>query len=223
MQTVLRPAPPPPATPIKTYTELMLERQARRVNAPRRAMLTLLRCVLHPKLWLTLWGGLFVAAYPLSWLSMGAPSLEATFRATAESEWVGATEKELAVATAYEGFWAGSLTAHAATALGFAWLFDGRTRAKLAVLFGATMLVLFMSGLVFATSRYDLSCPEEEAVEPDNGGGHSFAAHCGLAWAWGAMAAAFALILVSGVLHLRADADAEDATKRGGMRVREMF
>ena len=165
--------------------------------------LSALRCALHPQVWLTLWGGLFVLAYPIAWLTTGATSLEATFRATAESEWAGATEKELEIATAYEGFWAGALTAHAVLALGFAWLFDGRARAKLAVLFGAAMLACFMPGLVFASSRYDLSCPEES-----NGGHPSFAAHCGLVYVWAAIGGAFVLILASGLLHLQADSGA---------------
>ena len=92
-------------------------------------------------------------------------------------------------------------------ALGFAWLFEGKARAKLAVLFGAAMLACFMPGLIFASSRYDVSCAED-------GDEHSFAPHCGLLWAWLAMGLAFTLILVSGAVHLNACVDAADQVRQ---------
>ena len=159
---------------------------------PPCALPTWLLAIFHPKLWLSLWGGLFVCAYPITMASAGG-GLEQALRSTAMSEWADASERELHIATAYEGFWAGALVALAVQALGFAWLFEGKARAKLAVLFGAAMLACFMPGLVFASSRYDVSCTEDDDE-------HSFAAHCGLLWAWLAMGLAFTLILVSGAV-----------------------
>ena len=67
------------------------------------------------------------------------------------------------------------------------------------------MLACFMPGLVFARTRYDLSCPEES-----NGGHPSFAAPSGVAelYVWAAIGGAFVLILASGLLHLQADSGA---------------
>ena len=146
-------------------------------------------------------------AYTL--MAADAGSLEQAFRLNAESEWSGATEKELSIATAYEGFWAGALLALCAQALACAWLFDGRTRAKLAMVFGMAMLAFFMPGLIFVSSRYDISCGDGG---PNDANEHSFAAHCGLIWAWLAMGTVLTLILVSGAVHLCAGVDAHTAT-----------
>ena len=173
-----------------------------RCAMPPCSQRTWLLAIFHPKVWLTLWGGLFVCAYPIAIATEGG-GLKQALRSNAMSEWADATERELHIATAYEGFWAGALVALAAQALGFAWLFEGKQRAKLAVLFGAAMLACFMPGLIFASSRYDVSCAED-------GDEHSFAAHCGLLWAWLAMGTAFTLILVSGLFHLNAGIDAAE-------------
>ena len=162
--------------------------------------------IFHPKVWLSLWGGLFVCAYPIVMATEGG-NLEQALRSTAMSEWADATKRELHIATSYEGFWAGALVALAAQALGFAWLFEGKARAKLAVLFGTAMLTCFMPGLIFASSRYDVSCGEDDNE-------HSFAAHCGLIWTWLAMGMAFTLILVSGALHLNAGTGVDAAEVR---------
>ena len=163
-----------------------------------------LLAVVHPKVWLTLFGGVFTLAYSL--MSLGYGGLYGVFRSNAVSQWSDATDAELEIATAYEGFWCGALLSLSLLALSFAWLFRGKTQATLALVFGTVMLACFLPGLIFVSSRYRLHC----ASGSDSGAAaddatRSYVAHCHLGWAWGAMATVFGLIALSGLLHLHID------------------
>ena len=127
---------------------------------PRRLL-----AVFHPKVWLTLFGGVFTLAYLLMALATDG-GLYGVFRSNAVSQWSNATDAELDIATAYEGFWCGALLSLSLLALSFAWLFRGKTRATLALVFGTVMLACFLPGLIFVSSRYRLHCTPQPSSLP---------------------------------------------------------
>ena len=135
--------------------------------------------VLRPQIWLNVWAGIFII-FPLC-LGILPPGGEVR---EASEEW----DDCVGVAAVYETLWAVFLMMFGGFALGFANLFVGPARAKLAMLFALVMLAMFVPTLAWVNDRYDTSRSWVLVL---------------------LMALFFALIGVSGLLHLR---DEDDGT-----------
>ena len=139
------------------------------------------KSVFHPKVWLSIFGIPFSILPILSWapaVGLGEGDCAAQWDFSKDKD-----GKELHMCNRYEIVWSCLLIAHAAQALSFAWLHEGRTRARLAVGFGLVMMGVFFPGLYYATQGYDVKPP---------------------APAYLVMATLFGGIALSGFLHLDA-------------------
>eukprot|EP00747_Dinoflagellata_sp_TGD_P217445 gnl/TRDRNA2_/TRDRNA2_89847_c0_seq1.p1 gnl/TRDRNA2_/TRDRNA2_89847_c0~~gnl/TRDRNA2_/TRDRNA2_89847_c0_seq1.p1 ORF type:complete len:162 (+),score=11.86 gnl/TRDRNA2_/TRDRNA2_89847_c0_seq1:80-565(+) len=109
--------------------------------------------LLHPKLWLTLFGG-GMGGGVIVCCAFGGGLEEAT-RANANSEWKDLDQRTLMIASAYEEFWLGALMTLCFIHLSAAWLLEGRCRAKMSLAIGFAMLVFFNNGVYHVANKYD--------------------------------------------------------------------
>jgi len=124
--------------------------------------------IFHPKVWLSLWGGIFILTVGGSLLAPGGG-----VGSDCPDEWNLTHNKEfdhkiLHMCTSYEWIWSGSLFVHVFSSLAYAWLLDGHARAKMALLFGLVMLFGYMPGLYVGAGGYDV--PPPAAAYPVFGG-----------------------------------------------------
>ena len=113
----------------------------------------------------------------------------------ATSEW-DVTGKPLFIAEAYEGFFCYVTYAFCMQAIGFAWLLEGGSRAQAwaALIYGGSLLLGFLPGVVHVSSRYDTTATER-ASTPE-------AIFGSVEIAWCVVGTMFGLIAASGAVHL---------------------
>lgn len=131
----------------------------------------------------------------------------------AASEWEGATPQQLFIAISYEGFWQLCVLSYGVHALSYLVLFSSSKErsalAKLATLFGATQCCCFMSGVFFASSRYNNSCPEAATF---------VFGLCNIFGIDGVFLAFFICIFISGVVHMRGESAQAESSDNSSAR-----